>query len=495
MISILTTNVFPGNEHLKLFIQCLSTQTFQDFEWIFLDGHYYKNRKLISELSKKYNLKDVKHYPMCGATHIGRRFHWEILNNSLLLAKNDLFLRMGAYRWFHSKAIELAVENYSKGVFVDFSHTIKDISEFINIEDISNRLNPKIGYLRGMMMSESGMFSCSRDVMLQMNGNDEVATTMVHHEDADLNSRWIHMKDLKSVNISNAMFRIEHNKSSEVILPQLEQNNSYCCGKKFCLLNYPNIFDLDFNPPTQHHKFEYRGFQWKYCPECGAIAPLNSDEYLEYLKKCGNPISPIGVLNKVGRDIRILNEDLQKLNSIQEKLELLTNSHNNKRYLVDTEIIKYFQNENKQKFIRKIRTLLNRKNIIMIDKTFIYSILEKNINKKSPYDNNDIEETINFILNQEDISKYNELFVFELIQYFDKLDDFFKLAFNKFKKIYVSMITNNGNYKSIQEWDDYISRSDLFYSDAEESNLFRKQIDDNNFLNCFFCLNLKNIEE
>ena len=499
MISILTTNVFPGNEHLKLFIQCLGNQTCQDFEWIFLDGHYYKNRGLVSELSQQYSLKDVKHYPSCGATHIGRRFHWCWYNNSLLLAKNDLFLRMGVYRWFHSKAIELAVENYSKGIFVDFSHTTVPMDDFgtLSPQAIDEKFDPKFGNVRDIMTCSSGMFSCSRDVMLQMNGNDEVATTMVHHEDADLNSRWIHMDNLKSMTIDNAMFRLEHHKAPANIIPELEQKNSLCCGEEFCLMNYPNTFDLNHNPPTQDYKFEYRGFQWKYCPDCNAMSPLNSDEYLLNLRKGKNYVSSIGVKGIAGRDIRIVYDDLSRLNDIQDKLNLLRNSHDNKRYLNDTECESEVYNS-RFSFSRKLKSICEEKKIKFIDQSYLYSKWKEEYNKQKIYKNKIDKKS--FIINciNEDSNNFDSVFIFDLLQDYNKfeINKIFNLLFINKKEVYISMIHpghedySGQRWETITWWDDYIAKSEYFCSDSGKSNEFRNLFDEEykKYLSCFFVL-------
>ena len=415
MISVLTTNVFPGTKQLELMIKCLAQQTVQDFEWILLDGHCQRNQEVVKNLCEKFDLKDVKHLPLCKAIHIGRRFHWEVYNNALMLAKNNLFLRMGVYRWFHKKTLEWVIQNYQKGIFTDFSHVTKPIEEFEDQhpDKIYEMFKPRFNNLRQIMCCSSGMFSFTRENMLKINGNDEAATTMIHHEDADMNSRWIHLPGIQSQTISHAMFRIEHDKSPNSIIPELEEPNSYCCEKEFCLVNYPNTFDLEFNPPTNDYRFSYRNFDWKFCPHCNAVAPINSDEYLIYLRN--NPetmIAPIGVNGIVGRDIRILFDDIQKLNSDQEKLELLKSSHQNQRYLFDTQSKKKFEvKSNRYEFIREIKDVCEKEKILIITRPQLYAFWVKNKEIRNKY-----------ILPKKDFNSYIFDILESLIQNLDKKD-------------------------------------------------------------------------
>jgi hypothetical protein len=344
MISILTTNVFPGQDHIIMAAKCLSTQTCQDFEWVFLDGHYNKNKDLISSLCDEYKIKRYIHAPLCKAEHIGRRFHWEIYNNALLLASNDLFLRFGVYRWIHSSVIENAVNSYYQNkIFIDLSHKTLDLkSEYLYsdpnyiVEDL--HLEPFATNQRNLMVCSSGMFCYTKSKMLMMNGNDEAAILIVHCEDADLNSRWSNCGHTKNITYNNSMIRFEHHKSTNDIIPLLEGKNTYCCGANNCLIHYPFSFNLDNNPPVQNPKFEYKGFTWIKCDCCGTVAPVNADSYLSHTRNNKITYASVGVDGRVGRDINILNKDINKINNINEKFNILLESHTNLKYLNNTEL-------------------------------------------------------------------------------------------------------------------------------------------------------------
>ena len=142
MISILTTNIFYGDSHIISLAKCLSQQTYQDFEWVFLDGHFNKNRLLLEKLCKDYNIKNYLHAPLCKAEHVGRTFHWEIYNNALLLSSHDLFLRVGVHRWMHPEIIKLAVDYYNDGIFIDLPHQTISYDKYG--DDINNYLNPLV---------------------------------------------------------------------------------------------------------------------------------------------------------------------------------------------------------------------------------------------------------------------------------------------------------------------------------------------------------------
>lgn len=487
MISVITTNIFPNKEVLDLSAKCLSMQTCQDYQWVFLDGHYLKNKKYFEDLCLKYKIKNYIHGPLCKANHVGRLFHWEVYNNSLLLCDYDLILRFGTYRWLDKNAIENVIYNAQKGIYLDFPHNTINLKDFNNNDLLNPSYNNEI---RDFMQCSAGMFSYSKSRLLEMNGNNEASTLLVHHEDSDLNSRWTHIRGIKSKKVNNAMFRFEHEKSPVNVLSILEEGNSLSCKKEGCLASYPNTFHLAFNPPVQNTIFKYRDFDWIKCECCGTVSPIDADEYLEYLKIYDDPFGPVGVDGRVGRNLIILNNYLSKIKNNNDKFDLLKSSHTEDKFLKD-ENKKINILDLRNEFKEKIKEYCNNNDIKFIDRDLLSNqhIQDRKLNEKVEF------KIFKYLLPH--IKKYEKnIFIFELLQDVDDILDLNSIFENvNSENIYISMKHSkypniSKFYKEIEWWDEYISNNKNIYSDAELSNEIRINIDTKyiNYLNCFFCI-------
>ena len=467
MISILTTNIFYGEDHIHSIIKCLSQQTYKDFEWVYIDGHYNKNKMLVENLCQEYNIKDYIHAPSCKAEHVGRTYHWELYNNALLLSNNDLFLRVGIHRWIHPTVIEIAAEKYyNENIFIELPHIESSYDQYG--DDINSHLSPSFGSEIETLCSTAGMFSFTKNQMIDINGNNEAALLIYRFEDAELNARLEHARGIRSVRVDNAMFRFKHNKLPKNVIPALEGRNTLSCGGDGCLKNYsasPNHHSeiFNFHNVITSRMFTYRNFDWVACDCCGTISPINFNEYLDYLKKYPISFGPVGVDGKIGRNLKILRDDIDNLNSIEDKIELLQNSHTMAKYLIDINIT-----DEKIKFIKTIKSFCDDNNIFLIN----------NIKNK--------KNIINIIKNN------NQVFILEILEdIYDDLNDIFDNVSND-NIIYISMRHSGDGcrYRSIKWWDEYISSNENIYSDAEASNNLRRIIGDNynKYLNCFFCI-------
>jgi len=497
MISILTTNIFPEQNHLDMVARCLSAQTCQDFEWVLLDGHYRKNKEYIENICNKYLIKNYIHAPLCKANHVGRLFHWEVYNNALMLSNYDLFLRLGTYRWLHHDMVAKAIEYAQKGEYLDFPHINKEIEKYNDLdnENINKDLSPIYNETRDYMECSAGMFSYSKSRMIGMNGNNEAAVLLVHPEDSDLNARWTHIKGVHSIKVQNALFRFNHEKHQKNLLAILEEGDSSCCRSNGCLATYPNLHHLNYNPPTDNNKFIYRDFQWIKCSCCGAISPIDIDEYLSYLKTYTNPFGPVGVDGRIGRNLLILDNDIRKLNNIDDKVNLLIDSHTNNKYLQEKTL--NFRNNNhyndKIQFKEIIKEYCTNNNINFVDR----DLLSNKHLKDRQLDDTVEFDILKYLLPYFDDSK--DIFLFEILQdinQLEKLNDVFSIC--KSDRIFISMKhLNYPNiekvYNTIEWWDLYIKENNDIYSDAKETNKIRDNIDEKyqKYLNCLFCIKRK----
>jgi hypothetical protein len=114
---------------------------------------------------------------------------------------------------------------------------------------------------------------------------------------------------------------MDHDKEPKNNIPFLEEKTIMPCLSDCCI-----------EKPSQM-KFEYDNFTWLKCPRCNAIAPSSMTQYFEHVRNNQKCLANIGVDGILGRDLRILNEDIKKLQSLSSKIELLKSSHTDKKYL------------------------------------------------------------------------------------------------------------------------------------------------------------------
>ena len=344
MLSVITTNVFPDTKIISFLVQNLSDQTFQDFEWIFVDGYYNENKELIQTLCKDKQFKTV-HVPACHSPY-PRIQHWELYNTGLLLASRPLFFRFGTYRFFGKYTLQKVVEYYyEKNYFVDFCQirVPENVIENYKMELFDEY---QMGYdapISKPFYTAGGFFSSSKEFMLSLNGEDEAALALHHWEDCELDARAIQYAGPIMVRISKGMLRIEHRHRPQGY--NLKTTTSPC-GREKCLVFAPVVGSevhhiYPFYKDSAHQErrvnqnsFAYRGFKWVYCPDCGVMSPYDCHEYFDFLKE-HKQVAPIGVNGFLGRDLRIIHEDLKQLNSLESKIMLLESSYTNKRYLQD----------------------------------------------------------------------------------------------------------------------------------------------------------------
>ena len=332
MLSVITTNIFPITpEDLKFTINNLKNQTFKDIEWVFCDHYYEENKNLVKELCNF----PVIHFSLCEIKHVGASWHWELYNNALLLTTRKHFIRFGMYRYMHRRTLEFTVESITKdGIYTDQTQQ-KAHNNVLSMDNVErgHGLSIASDQISNYPITHCGMFSMSRQEMVDIGGNNE--TLVRHHfEDCDLNARFrsrnFPVNKFKMRNLKNSFLRLDHKKD--------ECNKPYgmkTCNQEACINNFHGFYDQTIKPHPKTLIFDYRDFKWYSCPNCYCMAPYNVDEYYKYQENYKSPLAPIGVLGKLGRNLQVLNEDIQKLTSLDNKVDLLKSSHTDQRYLQD----------------------------------------------------------------------------------------------------------------------------------------------------------------
>lgn len=332
-ITITSTNVFRGQDQLGALIKCLAAQTCQDFQWVLVDAFYADNAKLVADMCAARGFKDVVHVPYRGNTRVAATYHWTTYNDALLLARYSTILRVGVFRYIHPSVVGLAADLATQQTWVSLRQ--QDVDRFEDISDaalidkygleVATRTN------RDRMSSHCGMFSQSKQTLMDMNGNNE-AFAVHHAEDSEYNSRFAQLGRTSVVSLEKAMLRVYHSKCRTLTyLPKVPCEKA---DNPACIYHAANNHELKkyAHPDTEWR--DHQGFPWARCRTCNAVANGYCDEYYRYLATDPRGFrAPVGVFGVVGRNLAAVADDLAKLDSLQSKVELLAESHEHPKYL------------------------------------------------------------------------------------------------------------------------------------------------------------------
>lgn len=212
----------------------LNQQTDLKFEVIIPDPHYSK-RNWINEFSKnlKYNLK---HFPYYVDTKVPKTFDYGIFNTGVLMADSPKIITFQDWRFVNCKLIE-TLNKYKEFEFIGFLWQIaykddlgKSSIHSVSTIDFSREmtktlydtgifpdLDQEIYYTNNFGNKSWGHYCIDKNLWMEINGIDEVATNTRHYADLDLQARLNRLYKLKNKKINipivkNAMVRIMHKK-------------------------------------------------------------------------------------------------------------------------------------------------------------------------------------------------------------------------------------------------------------------------------------------
>lgn len=363
--------LLPDDELLKSQLLNLNYQTDRLFEVVIPDPHYSK-RTWLKEYAKnlKYN---VIHFPHKGNTKIPKTYDYSIFNNAVLMATTNKIITFQDWRFCHPKIIKILrmVNNFS---FVGFEWQVLYKDEYgkskyhtkstIDISPEKANELYKTGVYGDLPWVPSridtfhnqswGHYCIDKNLWLQVNGIDEVATSTRHYADLDLNARLEEYYKSRNMKIEipmikNVMVRIMHDKGSYMggsYVPldyEVNRNHLKCCfvdtslmsDKVFMEYAVSNIYSGKFiklyDIPYSHDflknntndaldkKHSTKGFQ---CRDCNVIA--ETPHWYEKSPKARiRSLINIGLgENKLGRDLNTLNDLIQN-KSLSEKVNIL----------------------------------------------------------------------------------------------------------------------------------------------------------------------------
>ena len=332
MLSVLSANVYSGFSHVEFLLRNLAAQTCQDFELILMDMLYDENKVQVAELSSQLGLINrIIHTPACEDAHVGHYVHWEMHNNTLLLATNEWVLFHGVKRYLHRQAVQTVLDKTAAGVctvFVQKPSTEESLSGR-QFDDIENQYAMSVKPYKFSYLSQSGLFSIKKDVLINdLNGHSE-ALVLHHWVDCDLSARAFHLP-LNVEMVDSALLRLHRTGTYTTI-----RHRHAFCDKEVnpnCIAHYFLPYSVKPRIDTPVERFMYAGWEWVRCDVCGMIGVEDENAYVARLQSDKTYIrAPINIAG-IGRNLVRLSDDLEGL-TLPEKIDIISKSHDNKRYL------------------------------------------------------------------------------------------------------------------------------------------------------------------
>jgi len=394
-ISISMTPSFYSDDDFILITQLkhLSRQTVKDFDvWLF-DIHYRKRKNRIPELAEKLKL-DIKHVPYLPQTNVAKRLDCAIFNTGYLFSKSKRNIRLSCYRYVRENFIERTLEIPEEKNVDYYFHTLgPDVSErkelmeqgltfteanykckrHLDIFDYENfdinwDLIGKEGLWdeEGLVIREGfdnppnsyqfwacsydkdnldsqckgcfGNIGWNRDNFLAINGTNEVITNFIHFEDLDFTVR-ADLAGQRVARLSNLMYRVHHAYGSFSQRSNVNPDTPFMPLCPRCVNQVAEEFSN--MQPILYHRVASNQFHVEFddnvliCKTCKLVYPIvkkSYDEIWHYYHNNNVTQAPILEKYKIGRNLRILAEDLDKQTTLQDKIDIFADSWYNERY-------------------------------------------------------------------------------------------------------------------------------------------------------------------
>jgi len=357
---------------MKSQLNNLSFITSHSFEVIIPDPHYSK-RKWLSEYAKKQKY-NIIHFPYVPNTKVPKSFDYAILNHGILMASSETIITFQDWRFVNRNILDVLnsfhqydyiglkwqlcipkeedlitynINNYEKIIQFDQAQKMLQTGMMPELKEKTSIKNPPEGIW--------GHWCISKNLLIEINGIDELATNTKHYADLDLERRLENFYKLKNKpfnvpKIENVMFRTMHQKgnyfgtSNIPIDYNVNQKHLNCCHnqggfndlqhtnyvvdkikegqyQQLSVTKYDDYISKINNPKLdkQHGIIRY------YCNKCNLV----SETYHWYEKI---PFSRIKASVGIGKGDYKLGRNLEKIKlaienkNFQEKVTILNNS-------------------------------------------------------------------------------------------------------------------------------------------------------------------------
>ena len=371
-ITVSMTPAFYDREHMLLRAQlkCLSKQTVMDFDVWLIDPHYNKRKDIIPELSDKFGL-DIKHIPYSPALHIAKRYDCAIFNATFVYSPSPINVRYSCYRFVRPTFIE-TILNAPSGVNVDFywqniKGTLDEMNMFwgfdredVNWENCPTKSSdnlvdsitwPKLydedrdvhlantfpleeGKIGSMGMY--GNMAWYREQYLFLNGTNEVMSNAFHWEDVCFSHR-ANLAGQLIVRRTNLIYRLDHDYGSYSQRSNAPVDHPCKSPCARCEDMYTHYTSFDYQLDHRIKLGEVESFEefvvWV-CKDCKLSGPIlgNSQEIQNYLNNVwerNGVRSPIIPKYKIGRNLNILSEMVDRETTLEGKIDVYNNSWKN----------------------------------------------------------------------------------------------------------------------------------------------------------------------
>lgn len=344
------------HDHFQLL--ALQYQTNHDFEIFYIDPYKSPQRRdLLKEFSEETKIKTI--WMPYSLPPMPRRYDWACWNTPFLICDAERIFRYQQGRLISRNLIQFIHENEGNLAFQRYH-----IDRFIlgvSIHERNGNLfsltsngytvesNPQVKNQMDYPGFCYGDWCLKLNDYIELNGIDEVSTSLCHYEDADMEMRWKIAYRLGRVSnvalVTNAVFRVD-----DSIRCDLANRNFFDyklaryevfgwvknCDN--CLILFMKLSYNDPDPALQNLKIEEKnGQEWYKCNLCGGVFHKQSHPHFSQIKivmeNQGLYRGTIGVDGRFGRHLIRIREDCMKLGHIQDRVDLVNKSWLEERYL------------------------------------------------------------------------------------------------------------------------------------------------------------------
>ena len=363
-------------------LRCLAEQTFKDFDVWLIDPHYQKRKGIVPELAEIYGLSLI-HVPWVPNTAVAKWLDYSIVNAVYCYSESPLVARYFCYRFVRPGFAEsimavpsgVNVDFYSLNIGPDLRETYdgaahvrhKKVWDFDGDRVHWDEVPPESGMravgfaperslacwppqydmdagVGPFPLDASGNIMVWRENWLDLNGTNEVFTNREHWEDMDWDVR-ANRAGQTAVRRTHLMYRLHHEygRYSGRSTIEFDVPLRRPCGR--CLERDDAWLARMRESGTLLEAYRERArlgeialheeeMVWS-CTSCGLTGPLYNASANEYLTKgyeSGRVRAPVMRELMLGRNLRILSEDMDRCASLSGKIGIFNDSWTNPRY-------------------------------------------------------------------------------------------------------------------------------------------------------------------
>lgn len=361
---------------LRTQLKCLSLQENKDFDVWLIDPHYQKRRTIVPELADRFHL-DIKHVPYTPNTCVAKVYDCAIFNAPFCYSKAPLNARYSCYR-FARPTWTAAMSSRPPGVNLDF-HMLAvgpDLYEpryerkkhlavwNFDGEDVhwdaiparsgcdnhgrpNNDHNLSLGNWlpasdcdTGPMpvpMNLYGNLAWNRDQWIALNGTNEIITNAAHWEDLDFDCR-AGTSGQQVARRTHLLYRLYHTYGKFSQRSNIQVDVPFISPCAACMTHFrENRGDVNYGEILSSRislgevAVLERACAW-ICRSCHLSGPIyftGLDDYFNAIRAMKLIRAPIDQDHRIGRNLAILAERMDRCSSLSDKVSIFNDSWSN----------------------------------------------------------------------------------------------------------------------------------------------------------------------